>query len=187
MNDGSANGGVPAKGERLSADQVSYAIASMTAAEKTRVEKVARYFANSMSEYGWYKDLINETALRALEGRRAWLHGQTPAEFYAKTMRSIVFEWREKRKADGEARREAALTAPEADSTEEEIRFAERKKKVLAEFDDDPVARQIVVGMMDGRRGEALRLLSGLDPVGFASAQKRIKRRLHKFFGSELE
>ena len=55
------------------------------------------------------------------------------------------------------------------------------KLEVLGLFDDDAVARKIVVGMMDGLRGEELRRLSGLDPISFASKQKKVDRRLRKF------
>ena len=51
--------------------------------------------------------------------------------------------------------------------------------QILALFDDDPIARRIVIGLIRGERGEELR--GTLDPVTYASTRKLISRRLRGY------
>ena len=52
--------------------------------------------------------------------------------------------------------------------------------KVIALFDDDPVAQAIVRGMMEGARGQELQDLSGLDKTDYESKRTKIRRRVEK-------
>ena len=52
--------------------------------------------------------------------------------------------------------------------------------KIIALFDDDPIAQGIVIGMMDGARGEELEQASGLSPTEYESKRKKIRRRIEK-------
>lgn len=52
--------------------------------------------------------------------------------------------------------------------------------KIIALFDDDPVAQKIVMAMMDGARGEELEQLSGLNSTEYESKRKKIRRRIEK-------
>ena len=52
--------------------------------------------------------------------------------------------------------------------------------KIVMLFDDDPVAQKIVVGMMEGARGEELEQASGLDKTEYESKRKKIRRRIEK-------
>ena len=57
--------------------------------------------------------------------------------------------------------------------------------KIVALFDDDPVARNMVAAMMDGARGEELQAISGLGKVAYESKRTKIRRRIEKFFDAE--
>ena len=57
--------------------------------------------------------------------------------------------------------------------------------KIVAMFDDDPVARNMVAAMMDGARGEELQTISGLGKVAYESKRTKIRRRIEKFFDAE--
>jgi hypothetical protein len=50
--------------------------------------------------------------------------------------------------------------------------------QIIALFDDDVIAKKIVVGMMEGARGEELLRLSGLTPTEYESKRKKISRRI---------
>ena len=137
-----------------------------------------------MLDYRLYEVLISEASVRAIDGRRMWVRGQPAVSFYFGSMRSIAHEWRKKKLTDGKADDGALASAPEEETEAEELRLHEMKSKVLRAFDDDPTAQKIVSGMMGGSRGEDLRQLSGLDPTGFASKQRKVDRGLRKFMGS---
>jgi hypothetical protein len=55
-------------------------------------------------------------------------------------------------------------------------------KRIIALFDDDLIAKKIVIGMMDGTRGEELEQASGLSPTEYESKRKKIRRRIEKLF-----
>ena len=52
--------------------------------------------------------------------------------------------------------------------------------KIIALFDDDPVAQKIVIAMMDGTGGEELEQLSGLNSTEYETKRKKIRRRIEK-------
>jgi hypothetical protein len=88
-------------------------------------------------------------------------------------MRSIAWEWRSEPRGDptdvadpqsGEARAIASLDVI----------------KVIALFDDDPVAQKVVIGMMEGARGQELQDLSGLGKTEYESKRTKIRRRVEK-------
>jgi hypothetical protein len=55
-------------------------------------------------------------------------------------------------------------------------------RRVLSLFDDDPKAKQIVIGMMDGARGEELQSACGLTQLEYEAKRKKIRRRIEKLF-----
>ena len=52
--------------------------------------------------------------------------------------------------------------------------------RVLSLFDDDPIAQQIVLGLMEGTRGDELLASSALSAVEYQSKRRKIRRRLEK-------
>ena len=86
---------------QLSRGQIRDAIGSMTPGDKTKINKAARWLAKTMLDYNSYEDLVGETELRALQGRRTWFRGQPLVAFYYATMRSIADEWRQKKLNEG--------------------------------------------------------------------------------------
>jgi hypothetical protein len=53
-------------------------------------------------------------------------------------------------------------------------------KRIMSLIDDDPIAQKIVVGMMEGARGEELQQASGLSPTEYESKRRKIRRRIEK-------
>jgi len=106
-------------------------------------------------------------------GRRAWPRDVPATVFLGGVIRSIAWEWkRDLLNEEVEAGDEGAVergTLAKIDVT-----------KIIALFDDDPVAQEIVIGMMDGARGEELEQASGLSPTEYESKRKKIRRRIEK-------
>jgi DNA-directed RNA polymerase specialized sigma24 family protein len=160
----------------------------LTTAQWVRLRKVAERYSYAMPA----EDLIQEAFCRALEpdGRKC------PADidvvkFLAEAMRSI---------ADGEMNKSGnrltivpIVGAAELDDEGEELpdpaftpeeylareqAAAAIRKEVLALFDDDPQARDIVEGRMENLSADELRVLTGLDKTGYDSKLKLIRRRI---------
>jgi hypothetical protein len=53
-------------------------------------------------------------------------------------------------------------------------------QKILALFDDDPIAQKIFVAMLEGAKGEELRELSGLTPKDYETKRTKMRRRLER-------
>jgi DNA-directed RNA polymerase specialized sigma24 family protein len=155
----------------LSVQEVAAAIQALTDADKTAVVKIARFYSQR-SQYA-HEDLLQEAICRVLEGRRAWPRELSGRVFLGGVMRSIAWEW----KSD--------LVDEELDVSDDGA--AERganawldAKSIVAQFNDDPLAQKIVVGMMEGLRGEELEQASGLTDTEYQSKRKKIRRRLEK-------
>jgi hypothetical protein len=157
--------------EHLATAEITNAINALRDGEKTAIVKIARLYARK-TRYG-HEDLLQEAYCRVLDGRRGWLRGVPAILFFRGVMRSIAWEWKtEFTNEDIDIGDEGALER----GTLAKIDVM----KILALFDDDPVARKIVLGMMDGARGEELQESSGLNPTEYESKRKKIRRRIEK-------
>ena len=157
--------------DHLATAEITNVINTLRDGEKTAIVKIARLYARKTS-YG-HEDLLQEAYCRVLDGRRGWLRGVPAVPFFHGVMRSIAWEWKRE------------FTSQEIDIGDEgAVERGTLAKidvmKILALFDDDPSARKIVLGMMDGARGEELQESSGLDPTEYESKRRKIRRRIEK-------
>jgi RNA polymerase sigma-70 factor (ECF subfamily) len=148
------------------------AIAQLTAGEKIAIMKIARLYARG-TPYD-HEDLLHEAFARVLEGRRTWPSHIGATMFLGGVLRSIAWEWRYDRRGET-----AAVDAVTADGNAEAAIDAE---KIVALFEDDPVAQRIVLAMMEGARGDELRAVSGLGKTEYESKRTKIRRRIDKVF-----
>jgi DNA-directed RNA polymerase specialized sigma24 family protein len=152
--------------------EAATAIAQLTAGEKIAIMKIARLYARG-TPYD-HEDLIHEAFARVLEGRRTWPRDISATTFLGGILRSIAWDWRCDRRGE---------TAPAGIASEEgNADAALDAEKILAIFEDDPVAKRIVLGMMEGARGEELMASSGLGGRAYESKRTKIRRRIEKFF-----
>jgi RNA polymerase sigma-70 factor (ECF subfamily) len=155
----------------LSRAEIDNAIKFLTAAEKTKIMKIAAQYA-PMTPYG-DEDLLQEAKLRAIDGRRKWPRGLPATTFFMWVMRSIAWEW--KRKDD-----------PLDEDIEDEgggegsILAGIDMRRIIALFDDDPIAQEILVARMKGARGEELLKLSGLSQKDYETKLTKIRRRIER-------
>jgi DNA-directed RNA polymerase specialized sigma24 family protein len=151
------------------------AIVQLTAGEKIAIMKIARLYARGTPFD--HDDLVHEAFARVLEGRRIW-PGHLPAvRFFGGVLRSIAWEWRRER--HGEV--PPVETATPAGGPDAALDAA----KIVSLFDDDPVAKRVVLAMMEGARGEELQAVSGLNRTEYQSKRTKIRRRIDKFFDGE--
>jgi hypothetical protein len=99
--------------------------------------------------------------------------------FLGGVIRSIAWEWKSEGPLD---------TVPSTDLKMEErnANTAIDAAKIVALFEDDAIARNMVAAMMGGARGEELQAISGLGKVAYESKRAKIRRRIEKFFDVEL-
>jgi hypothetical protein len=155
----------------LSRAEVAAAIRSLTAGDKTALTKVARLYAKK-TPYD-HDDLLQEALCRVLAGTRAWPRGVQALPFFWGVVRSIAWEWKNQLP-------DKAPDAADIDAEERRANATIDVLKVIALFDDDPVAQTIVRGMMEGARGQELQDLSGLDKTDYESKRTKIRRRIEK-------
>ena len=162
--------------ERLSVSEVEHAVASLSDGERTTLTKIARLYARK-TPYD-KEDLIQETFARVLSGRRAWTKGTDPVFFLGGVIRSIAWEWKNEGPLDATAATDLKMDERNANAVLDAA-------KIVALFEDDPVARNMVSAMMGGARGEELQAISGLGKVAYESKRTKIRRRIEKFFDAE--
>ena len=169
--------------------EIVEAIRGLSPTDWVRLKKVAAYYARPAIPA---QDLLQEALVRALDGSRVCPVHVDAVRFLAEAMRSI---------ADGEqekAERRPALVPIEesggateamncpdpAPGVEARIAQAEQESRMradlLALFEDDPAAKDIVEGTIEGMTAEELRELTGLDRTAYDSKRKLIRRRIDK-------
>jgi RNA polymerase sigma-70 factor (ECF subfamily) len=148
------------------------AVKSLSDADRTALLKVARVYARTRKTKYDYQDLLHEAIARILEGKRNWPAGLPFVPFVSGVIRGIAWEWRT----------EAHNKPSSEPAVYEEGGVIARidTQKLLALFDDDALARGIVIGMMEGARGEELRRSSGLSDTEYESKRRKIRRRIER-------
>jgi DNA-directed RNA polymerase specialized sigma24 family protein len=125
-----------------------------------------------------HRDLVQETFARLLSGRRVWPRDANNVVFLGGVIRSIAWEWKREQPVDLTAATDVAVPARNANAAIDAAR-------IVSLFDDDPVAKKMVVAMMDGARGEELQSISGLGKTEYESKRTKIRRRIEKFLAAE--
>jgi hypothetical protein len=166
-----------------SREEVEGTIRTFSAGQWTRIHSAALSFVYGT---GWDSDdLWQEAVLRTLQGTR-----KCPAEVdlikhLIDTMSSV---------ADGERKKphrsnvhlptsqpdtEGSVDPASPDwNVEDEHDYQTQRNEILAIFDDDPVARDLVEGIMSGFDTTELKELTGLTDTGYATKRTLIRRRL---------
>lgn len=169
--------------------EIVEAIRGLSAADWVRLKRVAALYARRAISA---QDLLQEAFARALDGSRACPVHVNVVRFLAEAMRSIADGEREKAgrrpalvSIEGGGDAVEALNCPDpAPSVEDRIAQAEQDARMrtdlLALFEDDPAAKDIVEGTMEGMTAEELRELTGLDKTAYDSKRKLIRRRIDK-------
>ena len=169
--------------------EIVEAIRGLSAADWVRLKKVAAYYARPAVPA---QDLLQEAFARALDGSRVCPAHVDAVRFLAEAVRSISDGEREKASRrpalvsiEGGSSGAAAMNCPDPEpGVEDRIVHAEQDARmradVLALFADDPAAKDIVEGTMEGMTAEELRELTGLERTAYDSKRKLIRRRIDK-------
>jgi RNA polymerase sigma-70 factor (ECF subfamily) len=149
---------------------VSQAIRHLSTEQKTLLVKIAKAYAWKTS--CGYEDLIQEAFARVLEGKRVWRRNLPIVVFLRGVMRSIASDWPLERHDDVQVDEIGYVNHAGAARID--------AQKMLALFDDDPIAQKIFVAMLEGAKGEELRAVSGLAQKDYETKRTKMRRRLEK-------
>lgn len=132
--------------------------------------------------------------MRAIDSRACPLHVDV-VRFIAEAMRSIAHGESEKAEYKlvlvpidntGDSSAEVVAVPDPAPGVEanliSEAAAAGIRKAIIALFDDDPEARDLVEGTMEEMTAEELRDLTGLSQIDYNSKRRLIRRRIDKAF-----
>jgi DNA-directed RNA polymerase specialized sigma24 family protein len=176
----------------LSREELEAAIRAFTDAQWARLGRVGQ-------RYAWRcrwdpDDLVQEAIARAMAGGRNCPAHVDVVKFLAETMRGIADD--EAAKAEiatphvpiavpGEATLGAVVDIEDERLNAEERAFgdenlAEIRATILALFDDDPVARDLVEGLMEEMSKAELCEMLTLNEKSYASKRRFIRRRFNE-------
>jgi RNA polymerase sigma-70 factor (ECF subfamily) len=175
-----------------SRDEVASAIRLFTASDWARLKLVAQKYSNGRPIEP--DDLLQEAMQRAIDGRVCPAHVDV-VKFLAEAMRSIAHGETEKVEQKlvlvtvsktGDYPAEALAVADPKQSIEERMMSEQNaavfRRDMLALFDDDPQARDILEGTMEDMTAEELRELTGLSQTAYDSKRRLIRRRIDKAY-----
>ena len=179
-----------------STEELSSALTALSTADLLRVKQIARLRCVGLSSVTW-EDLINEAVTRSLAGTRRWPRAVPFVAFLVQTIRSIASEeWR--RRDHEQTTLETDLGFDEAETPMTLADFAvdliDPEREVIARktlgdiealFLDDNEAGAILRGFAEGAMPEQIQSSASLTKTQYASAQKRIRRRLARYFATK--
>lgn len=172
--------------------EVAAALVALSDADLVRLKQIAQLRSAGLSTVTW-EDLVNEAAVRSLAGARRWPRSIPFIAFLAQTIRSIASEeWR--RLEHEQTSVEADLGSGEDDdqpianlavdhlTPEREVIARKTLNDIELLFHDDQEAKVILHGFAQGATPEQIQASASLTPTQYASAQRRIRRRLARHF-----
>lgn len=182
---------------QLSTGELRTVFESFSKAEILRLERAALFFGFRCRTDG--DELLDEAVKRALSGRRKCKRGLDPVVFLVGAIRSVTSEINKSRKQDplymammesSSLTQDLAAGIPSDGGSPEEALVvkenqdhAERTVARLEElFADDDEAQLILMGTMDELTAEEIREIAGMDTTTYASARRRMRRKIDKEF-----
>jgi DNA-directed RNA polymerase specialized sigma24 family protein len=181
--------------EVASPDEISQAIAGLTAVELQRIQKFARFRMAALGRLSRgrdYEDLLDEAMAATLDGRRTWRKGSVSFENHLKAvMRSTSDNWatREDQRevveaelygvAQEEDEADDLLGAVKPTGAGQELHLIEQEamEALEAAVSDDPVACEVLSAWQLGLKGQELKDTLGINEEQLRAGKKKIDRR----------
>lgn len=178
--------------------QIEEALTGLSNADLLRLKRVAQLRTYGLPGMNW-EDLLQEAIARALAGTRVWPSGVPFLAFLVQTMRSIANEaWLNakrsnvtlesdfesgKTNSDGREFQLEEVATNEIDP-EREAMARGALRWIEAFFAEDSDATAVLTGLAQGLSPQETQTQSNMTPLRYEAAQKRIRRKLAKDFGS---
>jgi DNA-directed RNA polymerase specialized sigma24 family protein len=181
--------------EAASLDEISQAVAGLTAAELRKLQKFARFrmaALRGLSRGRDYEDLVEEAMAATLDGRRIWRKGSVKfVNHLMAVMRSTSDNWvtREDQREMVEAELYGAsqdeneaddlLGAVKPTTAGQETQLIEKEalEALEASISEDPIAREVLSALQLGLKGQELKETLGITEDQLRAATRKIDRR----------
>jgi len=168
---------------RLGYQGVRESLAQLSEADMRRAERIADFLAHRLPGMRG-EDLLQEIYTQFLSGDRRFPR-DVPALVVLKTaMRSEASNVRKAGRASPvDPRYQIELVEDPVDRRTPEVEILAREElaALLASCSGDPDVELVVMAWIDGLKGEAARVSTGLDEMVFDAARKRATRKLAGF------
>jgi len=156
--------------ELLSLAEIESLISKLTVADRTRLIRIVQKYEGRIKYEP--EDLVNEALCRVLDERRSWPRRVETMPFLVEVIKSIASEW----KQDLQEEIDVGDEGVEEGGTLARIDI----RRIIALFDDDPIAQKLLMGMAAGAKGEDLQKATGLSSTEYESKRKKIRRRIEQ-------
>lgn len=168
---------------RLSFQEVRDSLSQMSEADMRRAERIADFLGHRLPGMRG-EDLLQEVYTQFLSGDRRFPRDVPPLVALKTAMRSEASNVRKAGRAspvDPRYQVETVEDPRDRRTPEVEILAREEVEGLLASCSGDADVELIVMAWMDGLKGEAARVSTGLGEMAFDAARKRATRKLAGF------
>ena len=130
-------------------------------------------------------DLFHEACVLSMCGDRRWPRDVPMLTFLAGVMRSIAHGWRKKARRMADKPPDEALIGDDYPTPADMLEEADLLKKALRRFEDDPEVHMLLQALIDGWGKSDLLSLFDEDEIAYATARRRLRRKLNKLSQQE--
>jgi DNA-directed RNA polymerase specialized sigma24 family protein len=175
-------------------DEVRIALKGLKAADMLRLRRFAQLRSFALPDTDW-EDLLHDAVDRAIDGSRRWPRDIPFVVFMRESIRSVASNyWR--RRATSATVSESDMSvhgqratlddlANENPDPEREVAARDQLAIIFDHFAADSEATSILEGLARGDEPADIQRSAGLTEVKYASAQRRIRRKLGRIFDQE--
>lgn len=184
--------------QTASIDEAIKAFESLSNSDLAKLKSIAKLRSAGLISIEW-SDLLNEAVMRTLSGARVWPLNIPFIAFLAQTMRSIASEeWQRFKRENTILECDISLKNEEDSFNVENhsVNTIDPERDALAKnaienlekiFQDDIEALSILHGLAEGNSPDEIQVEFGLNKTQYASAQRRIRRKIIQLTLEEKE
>jgi len=161
--------------EYASVDEAAVALEQLRPADMLRLEKISQNRLRGLNTE--WKDLLQETLTRILEGTRPWPRHVPIIAFIAGVMKSLASEyWKHQAHSIAELATSSNNPGPEG-----AIEAKAALKSVEMLFNDDDQGLAVVMAKAEGYSPEEIQEMFSFTQTQYDSTLRRIRRRLNEY------
>lgn len=180
----------PDERDLASPEEAAGTLATMSNADLIRLQHFARFRTAGLPWLDW-EDLLHEAIDRVLSGSRKWPKSVPFIAFMCGTMRSIASEFWRLRSTKGEMsyaelgfhsdRSRIEEVPDDSPNPEREAAARQLLSEIESLFEGDVAALAVLNGLANGSAPSEIQRLNGMNPKSYATAQKRVRRKINRF------
>lgn len=159
--------------------EAARALGALSPTDQRRLELIARARASGLASTDW-RDLLQESIARTLEGSRRWPCDVPIVAFLAQTMRSIASELRQRAQ---ECLSESVVSQEAAADDQLRVEAADQLRRIDLRFASDQHVRELMLGLQLGETARETQHRAQMTPAEYDAARKRFWRGIAELNG----